>query len=609
MTLPKTLKQKKALYIKCRAMYTNDPDGKTLLTDAQYDQLERLIRNEDPGWPPLLAVGYKVKKDDIELAPNYMVSLDKAYPDTLQRFVSKIKPNQVVVAMPKYDGSSVRIRFKNKAPIQMVTRGDGEVGGDISFMLPFINAPRVTTNKTIDVRCEVYLPKSVYQEHYKSRFDTARAAANGAMNRDLANLDTDLMHDLVFMPLGVFGIKPTMWRTICPDITTMVTMKPSALTTALPKLLTKLLATDIPADGLVIMEDVPLVYSSLAYPDFAFAYKENSEGKKVTVRKVIWQVAGSGRLTPKVMFDPTDMDGASVKHATAHNVRQMIDNGIGPGAVIEIVMGGDIIPYIQRVIKRAKPQMPEIEYEIRGAFAYAVNSDDETAERISVRALLKYIRGLGLEEVADKGLHDLYQAGIQDIHALCAAPLTKLQAVLGQAKGKKLHDQIRKMPKPRLSQIMAYSGALGESFGMTLMQKLELEIDLRLFLKDPRNIGKHLKGIPDFGPKRVQALVERTPALVAEAKRWRDGFGIDLSTAEAPESPASTKLAGRFFSWTGYRSEEQEQWVIDNGGAVISLGKRTTDLFYNPAGKFMTKVERAKVDGIRVWSKTDFPPK
>lgn len=606
---PKTLKQKKALYIKARAEYTNNEDGSTILTDPQYDQLERLIRSEDPEWPPLKATGYKVKKEDTDLAPNYMVSLDKAYPDTLDRFVRRIKPSQVVVAMPKYDGSSVRIRYKNMAPIQMVTRGDGMVGGDISFMIPFINAPRVTSKRELEVRCEVYLPKSLYQSKYKKNFDTARAAANGAMNRDLANLNPELMQDLVFMPLGVFGMKPTMWRTVCPDITTMVTMKPSALKTALPKLLTKLLATDIPADGLVIMEDVPLVYPSPAFPEFAFAYKENSEGKHVTVRRVIWQVAGSGRLTPKVMFDPTDMDGASVKHATAHNVRQVLVNGIGPGAVIEIVMGGDIIPYIQRIVKRAKPQMPEVEYEIRGAFAYAINPDEETSERTSVRALLKYIRGLGLEEIADKGLHDLYGAGVRDIHALCASTLAELQQVLGKAKAITLYNQIRKMPKPRLSQIMAYSGALGESFGMTLVQKLEAEIDLHLFLKDPRNIAKHLQGIPDFGPKRVSALVKRTPALIAEAKRWRDGFGIDLSELEAPEAPTSNALAGRFFSWTGYRSPEQEAWVIDNGGAVISLGKRTTDLFYNPAGKFMTKVDRAKVDGIRVWSKTDFPPK
>ncbi|MFA5847918.1 MAG: BRCT domain-containing protein [Thermodesulfovibrionales bacterium] len=89
------------------------------------------------------------------------------------------------------------------------------------------------------------------------------------------------------------------------------------------------------------------------------AYKTNMEKARVKVVSVKPQTSRSGRVTPIAELEPTKLSGVTISRATAHHYAMVKEKGIGPGAIIELIRSGMVIPKIERVIKQAKPQIPD----------------------------------------------------------------------------------------------------------------------------------------------------------------------------------------------------------------------------------------------------------
>lgn len=89
------------------------------------------------------------------------------------------------------------------------------------------------------------------------------------------------------------------------------------------------------------------------------AFKTNMEKARVKVVSVKPQTSRSGRVTPIAELEPTKLSGVTISRATAHHYAMVKEKGIGPGAIIELIRSGMVIPKIERVIKQAKPQIPD----------------------------------------------------------------------------------------------------------------------------------------------------------------------------------------------------------------------------------------------------------
>ena len=89
------------------------------------------------------------------------------------------------------------------------------------------------------------------------------------------------------------------------------------------------------------------------------AYKTNMEKARVKVVSVKPQTSRSGRVIPVAELEPTKLSGVTISRATAHHYAMVKEKGIGPGAIIELIRSGMVIPKIERVIKQAKPQIPD----------------------------------------------------------------------------------------------------------------------------------------------------------------------------------------------------------------------------------------------------------
>jgi NAD-dependent DNA ligase len=124
-----SLADKKQLYEK--AMWSYHNEKRQIITDREFDKLEDLIREEEPTWDKLGKTGVRTFDRKLEVALTYfMPSLEKAYPEAVPKYLNRINPLYGFV-MDKLDGTSLQLRYENRKPYSLTSRGDGTLGRDL----------------------------------------------------------------------------------------------------------------------------------------------------------------------------------------------------------------------------------------------------------------------------------------------------------------------------------------------------------------------------------------------------------------------------------------------------------------------------------------------
>jgi DNA ligase (NAD+) len=126
------------------------------------------------------------------------------------------------------------------------------------------------------------------------------------------------------------------------------------------------------------------------------AVKFKAPSAKVTIKDIIYTQKKSGALTPVVLYDPVLLDGSYPSRATAYNYNNLKVLHIGIGAEVLITKSGDIIPVVDKVLKRSDNiPMPDVEYYISGKHMYAVNMEVSTSYKFVLGLKLLQIDGIG----------------------------------------------------------------------------------------------------------------------------------------------------------------------------------------------------------------------
>ena len=637
-----SLEQRKNLFKQARDAYYND--DKSIMSDAWFNQLEASIKRDAPKWKGLTDTGAAPKKRKVAL-PIFMPSLDKIYAADVAPWINGGGVVHFILT-PKFDGTSLLLEYVDGELVAVYTRGKGNVGGNITHLIPMLGVPkRIPAKGTIYVRCEGVMPEAVFQKRWKTgvakdkdnEFDNARAAANGLCNRSLARASAEALADVHIIALALIGQKQDVGLTnlakwgfrTAPfkNVKLSVLKGADTLTNMLEDLRAK---SPYAVDGIVVVRaHAKVEYESNALPAWSRAFKDNAgDVVQAVVKDIIWQVSSYGRWTPKILIEAVDL-GVNVRHATAHNAKWMMDRGIGPGAVVEILRAGDVIPKIVGVVKAApKLKWPKgvtvwdgVHLKVdKSKQTNVLQSDaarsvrgDETEKRVQVLKMLKFCRRSGLEGLAASGLSKLYDAGFTNPVKLVARPkasLSKWEDAIGKANALKLYlaiDHIFHKQGISMARLLQASNMFDEGFGDRRVQLIAKHMPLADLLIDTSNKAAYTKlynrliAIHGLGPETVLMIMKGMkryhPFHEAMAKACK--VIVPDTKTEAPKA-TGTRFKGMVCSWTGYRSKEQEQAVIDGGGEVVSLGKRTTHLFYNPEGKFMDKVFKARDAGTKI---------
>jgi len=311
--------------------------------------------------------------------------------------------------------------------------GDGVIGGDISHMLPYViphhlqaAPPGQFDGTLLAVRGEIIISKQNFSA-LASTVSSARSLTNGMVNRKSVDGKIARKVDcVVYEVVSPRQDKASQIEMLSDSgfCTVDCLFSPSLSDVALAEHLDlRRHASKYELDGLVVESNGPYDHGGKGNPDFAFAFKKSASDKGINskVIAVLWQPSKDGLLKPRVQYEPIKLDGVVMQFATAHNARYIRDNAIGPGAVVEVIRSGDVVPQLVRVVTpAATAQMPDLPYTWSKTGVDAVLADPNTNDDVQIRRLVKFFAEMAISDIS-KGLVTRFWAhGFQNLNDFAA---------------------------------------------------------------------------------------------------------------------------------------------------------------------------------------------
>lgn len=603
----KELANAKKTYAKAWVAYDN---GEPIMTDREFDALERDIQKADPTWSRLQKTGLTQRKQKTELE-FFAPSLSKIYPEKSDVWLSKNKGKMLV--LDKLDGSSIQVAYNERRPVRVVTRGDGQTGQDISFLIPYLSLPRIEHKGYHVFRCEAVMEKQVFARKYSKLYENPRNLVAGILNRVLkAGEKPDAaIKDVSIVVLGVYGRQIEEGLEFAQiqglEVPHTVTVKNPSTETLIGLLKKRNHEGPFEIDGLVLIRpDQEFSYESNERPKWTTAFKVNDDeaSEIAVVKDVIWQTSYTKVITPKVEIRPVELNGVTIKFCTAHNAKWLVDRGIGPGAKVRIVRSGGVIPKIVEVIKPAKAlKLPQSLYRVVGVNYVALVED----RVVATKRIARFLAINGVENIALKTVDSLFTATAGKSISMCSiVGWTRVALMEGPKQATYLrhygvgpkNTQIFGTELSKLRKLDIVNSMIGSTAFDLLGEKRLRMIQKKASLLELVSLQMKRKPIPSLVLKGFGDITwnQFTKGLAKYASLHRKllKLGVEFTESTVQAKIAKTgKWSGHFGTWTGYRSPEEVEAFESNGGMVIPFGTKTTVLFYKEGGKSSTKVEKA----------------
>jgi DNA ligase (NAD+) len=365
------------------------------ISDAEYDALFRELRDLEEAHPDLITpdsptqrVGGKALEGFAKIRHAMpMLSLDNLFAkegaEGLRKFVVSVErllPGEPLewFVEPKIDGVAVSLRYEDGRLVTGATRGDGEVGDDItaslrtirSVPLKIANAPEV-----LEVRGEVYMTAAGFRKicdemiaRGEEPFANARNTAAGALKQLDPRLVAKRPLEIVLYGLGEcsdepatqaalidwlhgFGFRTPRWTKLCRTV--------EELMAAIEELDAIRDTFGFETDGAVIklnsLEQRERAGFTSRFPRWAKAWKYVAEQAETRLRAITVQVGRTGNLTPVAELEPTLLRGSTISRATLHNEDEIRRKDIRIGDTVIIEKAGEVIPAVVRVVLEKRP--------------------------------------------------------------------------------------------------------------------------------------------------------------------------------------------------------------------------------------------------------------
>ena len=572
-----------------------------VMTDEAYDAAVDQLRDQDPNHPFLTKVGAPIAcGSEVEL-PIPLPSLNKIKDAAAIIKWSAKFPAATYHVSAKLDGCSALWLPRTK---KLYTRGDGLKGRDISAFAPYFVSMPVSAG--IDaVRGEL-----IMFANSKAIPDgkMARNIVAGALNRKEA--DPALFAEIRFVAYELLGtVSPEegfkQMRSAGYEVARAAIIPAADLTAERLSQIFTTAESKSPyqIDGIVVAPNVVRAVSkskskSNKNPEDRVAWKTRltASSARTTVRQVEWNVSHQGFLIPRVLFDTVTLSGANISAATGLHGRWIFENGVGPGAEIEIRRAGDVIPQIIAVHKRVEPSMPKRYEWITTGGSEGVHVKpvgDDSANESACIQLTHALAELGAENVGPGIVAKLYSAGYTDLKKIYAASIAELASVDGcKEKGaERIYVGLRvKQSSWTELNFMIASCTMPRGVGHRKLTPLfalnpTLSTWSATSFKAARPVG--------LSEKTIDAIMDAIPAYI----EWKKATGFCASAL----APAPAKAKGTVV-FTGVRDKALEEALVAKGYAIAdTVTKNTTYLVYADGPvPTTTKFVKAKEMGITI---------
>ena len=537
---------------------------------------------------------------------------------------------------PKVDGLSVALEYENGLFVRGATRGDGQVGEDVTENLktiPSIPLRLPEALPSLIVRGEVFMPKTSFEQLNAARelkgealFANPRNAAAGSLRQ----LDPKIAASRK-LDIRVFNIQWAEGKTFTTHTETLEYLReqhfkviPHYTCATIQQVAERIVALgdgreEFPfdIDGAVVkvnsLADRSILGSTAKFPRWAAAYKYPPEQKESVVEDIVVQVGRTGVLTPKVVVKAIRLAGTTVTNATLHNQDFITEKDIRIGDTVLVQKAGEIIPEIVSVLKEKRPEgtvpyhLPD-HCPVCGA---PVVRDEDGAHIRCTGAECPAQRLRHIVHFASRDAMDIEGLGPAVVEALVGAGLVKGPGDLYRLRAGDV-EPLERMGKKSAENLMAAiekskSAGLGRllfAFGIRQVgQKAGKVLAARFGTLDALMSAteEELTAVPDIGGITAKSLLdwfqnEQSQHLIQTLRE----AGVSFDSMEAP---VGDKLAGKTFVLTGTLAnldrKEASALIEAQGGKVSgSVSKKTS---YVVAGEAAgSKLKKANELGIPV---------
>lgn len=535
----------------------------------------------------------------------------------------------------KFDGLTINLTYEGGRLITGATRGNGIVGEDITPQIKTIRTVPLTIpfKGKMEVQGECYMKLSVLDEINKTtdeKLKNARNAAAGALRNLDPRITAKRRLDCYCYNVGYIegkkletqdemlgflrenGFTVSDYLVFCDDIETVCDEIDKAEESR-PHL-------DFLIDGMVVKVRDFATREALGatekFPRWAMAFKFAAEETTTTVRDITWEVGRTGKLTPRASFDPVELAGATIRHATLNNFDDIQRKRVGIGSRVFIRRSNDVIPEILSAVEGDVPERqvekPTVcpacgaHVEHRGVHLYCTNSlscAPQIAGRLAhyasrdamdIDTFSEKTAALFVEELKLKSIPDLYDLGPQDYMGLQGfgeRRINNLMAAIERSKDCTLGAFIFAIGIPNVGAKTAKD--LARRFGtIEALRSATVE---------------QLTEVPDVGEIVARSIVEffADPSIATQVDRLL-AHGVKPRPEEVQQD---SPIRGKTIVVTGTLEKldrRQAEALIESlgGKAAGSVSKKTD---YVLAGENAgSKLTKARELGVRVLNEQEF---
>lgn len=535
----------------------------------------------------------------------------------------------------KFDGLTINLTYEGGRLMTGATRGNGIVGEDITPQIKTIRTVPLTIpfKGKMEVQGECYMKLSVLDEINKTtdeKLKNARNAAAGALRNLDPRITAKRRLDCYCYNVGYIegkkletqdemlgflrenGFTVSDYLVFCDDIETVCDEIDKAEESR-PHL-------DFLIDGMVVKVRDFATREALGatekFPRWAMAFKFAAEETTTTIRDITWEVGRTGKLTPRASFDPVELAGATIRHATLNNYDDIRRKRVGIGSRVFIRRSNDVIPEILSAVEGDVPERqvekPTVcpacgaHVEHRGVHLYCTNSlscAPQIAGRLAhyasrdamdIDTFSEKTAALFVEELKLKSIPDLYDLGPQDYMGLQGfgeRRINNLMAAIERSKDCTLGAFIFAIGIPNVGAKTAKD--LARRFGtIEALRSATVE---------------QLTEVPDVGEIVARSIVEffADPSIATQVDRLF-AHGVKPRPEEVQQdSPISGKTIVVTGTLEKLDRRQAEALIESLGGKAAGSVSKKTD--YVLAGESAgSKLTKARELGVRVLNEQEF---
>ena len=624
------------------------------LEDFQYDDLMRELRQIEAEYPQLVTpdsptqhvggtpsgrfakVTHTVKMESLLDAFSYdeLRDFDRRVRD------AGIQPQYVVEI--KIDGLSCSLEYENGQLVRASTRGDGEVGEDVTPNVRAIRSIPKTLKEGapayLEVRGEVYMPHRAFQKLWEEQEQQGSAPFKNPRNPPAGSLRQKDPKVTGSRGLGIFifNVQQVRGMELTSHAASLDYLKQLGLPVSpryhlvdnienaiaeIEQIGTERAALGFDMDGAVIKVDSlaqrTQLGSTAKFPRWAIAFKYPPEVKETKLLDIEVAVGRTGVLTPTASFEPVTLAGTTVSRATLHNEDFIRQLGLCIGDTIQVRKAGEIIPEVIGVTAHAPEAQPwQMPAVCPSCGAPVAHLADEAALRcVNPECPAQALRNL--IHFASRDAMDIDGLGVAVCTQLVDRGLVRSAA------------DLYTLTREQLLTLDKFKDKSADNLLAAIAHSKENNLDKLLFGLGIRNIGDKAAALLAGHFGTMEAVAAATAEQICEI----DGFGAVMAQSVveffAREGSAdlvrrlaaqgvnmrwqgqvrTDKLAGKTIVVTGtlptLSRKEAEAMIVQNGGkASSSVSKKTAYVLAGEAAG--SKLDKARQLGVPVLSEAEF---